>query len=95
MSTCVYYKNPETPAEEQAAGAVQREFLRSDEAIAKVLEGFHPDDLAERGFLAGVPVSRLYPDHDDLSNLMLVAATETNTIAEMDALANALSKALA
>ena len=44
-----------TPAEEQAAVAIQREFLRSDEAIAKVLEGFHPDDLAERGFLWQTP----------------------------------------
>lgn len=53
------------------------------------------DALAGHGILAGVPVSRLYPGRDDLTNLMLVAATETNTIAEMDALANALSKALA
>ena len=47
-----------TPAEEQAAVAIQREFLRSDEAIAKVLEGFHPDDLAERGFLWQTPACR-------------------------------------
>ena len=47
-----------TPAEEQAAVAVQREFLRSDEAIAKVLEGFHPDDLAERGYLWSTPACR-------------------------------------
>jgi ankyrin repeat protein len=38
-----------TPSEEQLAIAAQREFLGSDEQIAKVLEGFHPDDLATPG----------------------------------------------
>jgi ankyrin repeat protein len=38
-----------TPSEEQLAIAAQREFLRSEEEIAKVLEGFHPDDLATPG----------------------------------------------
>jgi ankyrin repeat protein len=54
-----------TPADEQAAVAVQREFLRSDEAIAKVLEGFHPDDLAERGFLWQTPACQ----NDSNSNI--------------------------
>lgn len=53
------------------------------------------DLLAERGVLAGVPVSRLYPDRDDLSNLMLMAATETNTSAEIDALVVGLREVLA
>ena len=35
-----------TPTEAQAAIAAQREFLRSDEAIAELLVDFHPDDLA-------------------------------------------------
>ena len=51
--------------------------------------------LAARGILGGVPVSRLYPDRDDFADLMLVTATETNTTAEMDALAAALGEVLA
>jgi ankyrin repeat protein len=35
-----------TPSEEQAAIAAQREFLRSDDQIEKLLNGFHPDDLS-------------------------------------------------
>ena len=35
--------------------------------------------LAARGVLAGVPVSRLYPDRPELADLLLVAATETVT----------------
>ncbi len=35
-----------TPAEEQAAIAGQREFLRSEQRMEEVLEGFGPDDLA-------------------------------------------------
>ena len=38
-----------SPTERQAAIAAQREFLRSDEEIAKLLEDFHPDDLANSG----------------------------------------------
>jgi ankyrin repeat protein len=38
-----------TSSEEQVAIAAQREFLRSEEEIAKALEGFHPDDLATPG----------------------------------------------
>ena len=37
-----------TPAEDQAAIAAQREFVRSDAEIQKVLEGFAPDSLAVR-----------------------------------------------
>jgi glycine dehydrogenase subunit 1 len=50
--------------------------------------------LAKDGVLAGVPVSRLYPDNDDLSDLLLIAATETNTEADMDALCAGLKDAL-
>ena len=35
-----------TPSELQAAIASQREFLRSEDEIAKLLDGFHPDDLS-------------------------------------------------
>ena len=52
------------------------------------------DALAERRILAGVPVSRLYPGRPALANLMLVAATEMNSDAEMAALAGALGEVL-
>ena len=52
------------------------------------------DTLAERRILAGVPVARLYPDQPALANLMLVAATEMNSDADMAALAQALEDVL-
>lgn len=53
------------------------------------------DELAAGGVLAGVPVSRLYPKQPALENLLVVAVTETNTPADLDALVDALPKALA
>ncbi len=50
--------------------------------------------LAARRILGGVPASRLYPERPELENLLLVAATETNTEAEIDALAAALAELL-
>jgi glycine dehydrogenase subunit 1 len=47
--------------------------------------------LAERGILAGIPVSRLCPGLDDL---LLVAATETTTDDDIDRLAQGLTEAL-
>jgi glycine dehydrogenase subunit 1 len=52
------------------------------------------DALAGRGILGGVPVSRLYPKEASLANLLLLAATETNTDADMDALVCALKEVL-
>ncbi len=52
------------------------------------------DALAARGILAGVPASRLWPAQPALADLLLVAATELNTTAEMDALAAALAEAV-
>ncbi len=49
------------------------------------------DRLAERGILAGIPVSRLIPGLDDL---LLVAATETTTEADIDRLAEGLTEVL-
>src|SRR5579885_1989819 len=37
------------------------------------------DKLAKKRILAGVPVSRFYPDDPALADLLIVAATETNT----------------
>ncbi len=50
--------------------------------------------LAERGILAGVPASRLYPDDPALANVLLVAATECNIEAECIALADGLAEVL-
>ncbi len=50
--------------------------------------------LADKGVLAGVPASRLYPDDADLENVLLVAATECNSAAECDALADGLAEVL-
>jgi glycine dehydrogenase subunit 1 len=50
--------------------------------------------LAERGVLAGVPLSRLYPDRESLANLAVVAATETNTPDEIEVFAETLAEEL-
>ncbi|HLZ67608.1 MAG TPA: aminomethyl-transferring glycine dehydrogenase subunit GcvPA [Aliidongia sp.] len=50
--------------------------------------------LVAKDVLAGVPVSRLYPDRPELANLLLVAATETNTEADMDEFAAKLREVL-
>ncbi|MFZ4702136.1 MAG: aminomethyl-transferring glycine dehydrogenase subunit GcvPA [Candidatus Methylumidiphilus sp.] len=42
------------------------------------------DKMAKVPILAGVPVSRLYPDNPELENLILVAVTELNQIQEME-----------
>jgi glycine dehydrogenase subunit 1 len=52
------------------------------------------DALADHGILGGVPVSRLYPNDPALANLLLLAATETTTDADMDALISALKEVL-
>ncbi len=51
------------------------------------------EDLAERGVLAGVPVSRLLPG-PDFADLLLVAATELTSEADMAALEQGLREAL-
>ena len=52
------------------------------------------DRLAERGVLAGVPASRLWPDREALSDLLIVAATETVTEADVDRLTETLAEVL-
>jgi glycine dehydrogenase subunit 1 len=52
------------------------------------------DELAARGILGGVPLSRFYPGRDDLANLLLVAATETVTDDDIDRFAHALGEVL-
>jgi len=50
--------------------------------------------LAARGILGGVPVSRLEPSRPELSDLLIVATTETNTPADRQAYAGKLKEAL-
>ncbi|MBM3506160.1 MAG: aminomethyl-transferring glycine dehydrogenase subunit GcvPA [Alphaproteobacteria bacterium] len=59
----------------------------------------HADEIVEKmvgqGVLAGVPVQRLYRDRPELANLLLVAASETNTDADRAAYVAGLKKVLA
>ena len=50
--------------------------------------------LAARGILAGVPVSRLEPDNPAVANLIVLAATELTTSADIAALCTALAEEL-
>lgn len=51
------------------------------------------DKLAADGVLAGVPVSRLLPDNKDVSDLLLLSATETVTDEDMERLSTSLREA--
>jgi len=53
------------------------------------------DALADCGIIAGVRASRLYPHEPGLRNHLIVAATETNTEAEIEAYGSGLEKVLA
>ncbi|WP_299438196.1 aminomethyl-transferring glycine dehydrogenase subunit GcvPA [uncultured Rhodospira sp.] len=53
------------------------------------------DALAERGILAGVPLSRFWPTYPELADGLLVCATETTERDDMEALARALTEVLA
>jgi glycine dehydrogenase subunit 1 len=50
--------------------------------------------LAKADILAGVPVSRLIPDDPNVANLILLAATELTTDADIEMLAACLTEAL-
>jgi glycine dehydrogenase subunit 1 len=63
--------------------------LRLGRPAAPVVEA-----LARRGVLAGVPASRLWPGRQELADLLIIAATETNTEDDMAALAEGLSEVL-
>lgn len=53
------------------------------------------DRLAQMGILGGVPASRLFPDDAGLANVLIIAATETVTEEDVEALAIGLREALA
>jgi glycine dehydrogenase subunit 1 len=50
--------------------------------------------LAKKNILAGVPASRLLPSEEKTRNLLIVAATETNTDADFEKLAAGLGEVL-
>jgi glycine dehydrogenase subunit 1 len=50
--------------------------------------------LAGNGVLAGVPVSRFYPDRDEAASLLLLAATEMTTAEDIDRLEQGLCEVL-
>ena len=52
------------------------------------------DRLAARGVIAGVPASRLMPRDKSVENLLILAATETNSDEDFAALASALEEAV-
>jgi glycine dehydrogenase subunit 1 len=52
------------------------------------------EQLAGRGVLGGIPVSRFEPERDDLKGLVIVAATETGSDADRDAYVAALRAVL-
>jgi glycine dehydrogenase subunit 1 len=53
------------------------------------------EKLARRGILGGVPASRLDPARPELTDLIIVAATEVNTDEDRAAYAKALREVLA
>ncbi len=52
------------------------------------------DQLAARGILGGIPVSRFYPTYPELVDQLLVTATETNTVEDINAFTAALREVL-
>jgi len=52
------------------------------------------DRLADEGVIAGLPLSRLYPDNIHMKNLLLVATTETTTEDQLDAFVAELKEVL-
>ncbi|HET8727988.1 MAG TPA: aminomethyl-transferring glycine dehydrogenase subunit GcvPA [Alphaproteobacteria bacterium] len=67
--------------------------VRLSRSAVDVVDALAAPGRAQR-ILAGVPVARLYKSRPGLADLMLVAATETNTEEDMDALAEALREVL-
>jgi len=52
------------------------------------------DALVEKGVIAGVPASRLMPHESSARDLLIVAATETNTDEDCDVFVKALAEAM-
>ncbi|MEY4966889.1 MAG: putative glycine dehydrogenase (decarboxylating) subunit 1 [Pseudomonadota bacterium] len=78
------------PGIEVLTGAFFNEFtVKLPKAAAPVVEA-----LAAKGVIAGVPASRLLPRDKGCENLLILAATETNTDEDFDALVLALKEAI-
>jgi len=78
------------PGVEIVTQAFFNEFtVRTPQPAARIVEA-----LADRGVLAGVPVSRLMPGDDAVENLLITAATEVNTDADRARYAAALAEVL-
>jgi glycine dehydrogenase subunit 1 len=67
-----------------------------NEFTIKLPKGAAPvvEALAAKGVIAGVPASRLLPREPSAANLLILAATETNTDSDFDALVQALKEVL-
>jgi len=63
--------------------------VRLPKPAAEVVEA-----LVAHNVLGGVPLSRLFPERDDVENHLLVAATETNTAEDIDDFVRALREVL-
>jgi glycine dehydrogenase subunit 1 len=78
------------PGVELVTDAFFNEFtIKLPVAAAPVVEA-----LAKKGVIAGVPASRLLPRDQAAANLLILAATETNTDEDFDALVGALEDAI-
>jgi glycine dehydrogenase subunit 1 len=74
------------PGVELVTGSFFNEFtIKLPKPAAGVVEA-----LAAKGVIAGVPASRLLPNEKAAQNLLILAATETNTDEDFDALIAAL-----
>jgi glycine dehydrogenase subunit 1 len=74
------------PGVELVTNAFFNEFtIKLPVAAAPVVEA-----LAKKGVIAGVPASRLLPRNKAAANLLILAATETSTDEDFDALVGAL-----
>jgi glycine dehydrogenase subunit 1 len=72
--------------------AVDAAFAREFPILLPIDPAVAIDEMAERGFLAGIPLSDRYPE---LPGGLLVAVTEKRTRAELDAYADALEEVIA
>ncbi len=52
------------------------------------------EELVDRDIIAGVPVSRLYPDRPELANHLIIAVTETTSEDDMDIMTKELKEVL-
>jgi glycine dehydrogenase subunit 1 len=78
------------PGVELLTGALFNEFtIRLPKPAAPLVEA-----LAAKGIIAGVPASRLLPHDKTVENLLILAATETNTGDDFVALTSAMKEVL-